>query len=544
MVWRGGLPLRVQGVVGRPVGPRLDVMAEVPVVDARGFSKTFSGRKVLTDVDLAVSSGEIHALVGPNGSGKSTFIKILAGYHPPDPGATLAVRGHPVALPLSAATASHFGLSFVHQDLGLFEGGTVLENLLVGQYRTRFGWRIPWRSERARARSDLEEYGLDVDPDAPLATLTDVQRALLAIMRALIHLPASESALLVLDEPTARLPHDSAAEFFGRVRAIADRGHAVLFVSHRLDEVVTLANRVTVLRDGRIVARHRATDFTVRGLVTEMLGFEMEQLYPDQNHGYGEVVASIKELSGGVVRRFDADCHRGEILGLTGLLGMGHDAVPYLVFGAEPALSGTIEIAGTTIRLTSITPRRAMSLGMGLLPGNRARDSAVGEATARENLTLATLQRYAIGGRLRRGMERKDAQAQMARFEVAPVDPEAIMATFSGGNQQKTLLAKWLAWRPQLLILDEPWHGVDVGAKRQIMRLLSEAASDGMTIVISSVEAADLAEVCHRVLVMRRGEVATALAGSDLTSARISEQVQLDTDTRTSVGGSGGRASQ
>lgn len=519
-------------------------MAEVPVADARGFSKTFSGRRVLTDVDLAVSHGEIHALVGPNGSGKSTFIKILAGYHPPDPGATLAVRGHQEALPLSAATASRLGLSFVHQDLGLYEEGTVLENLLVGQYRTGLGWRISWRSERARARGVLREYGLDVDPDAALATLTDVQRALLAIARALIHLPASESALLVLDEPTARLPHHSAAEFFGRVRAIAGRGHAVLFVSHRLDEVVTLADGVTVLRDGRVVARHRAPDFTVRGLVTEMLGFEMEQVYADHTLGYGEVVATVRGLSGGVVRRFHADFHRGEVLGLTGLLGMGHDAVPYLVFGAEPAHSGRIEIAGTTVDLASMTPRRAMSLGMGLLPGNRARDSAVGEATARENLTLATLQRYAVGGRMRRGREREDARAQMARFEVTPVDPEAIMATFSGGNQQKTLLAKWLARRPRLLILDEPWHGVDVGAKRQIMRLLTEAASEGMAIVISSVEAADLAEVCHRVLVMRRGEVATELAGSDLTSARISEQVQLDPDRRARGGAMEGPASQ
>ena len=519
-------------------------MTEVPVVDARGFSKTFSGRRVLTDVDLAVSHGDIHALVGSNGSGKSTFIKILAGYHPPDPRAALTVRGHHVALPLSAATASHLGLSFVHQDLGLFEGGTVLENLLVGQYRTGFGWRILWRSERARARSVLREYGLDVDPDAPLSTLTDVQRALLAIARALIHLPAAEGALLVLDEPTARLPHDSAAEFFRRVRSIADRGHAVLFVSHRLDEVVTLADRVTVLRDGRVVARHHKPDLTVRGLVTEMLGFEMGQLYPDQSHGYGEVVATITGLSGGVVRRFDADCHRGEILGLTGLLGMGHDAVPYLMFGAEPAHAGTIEIAGSTVELTSITPRRAMSLGMGLLPGNRARDSAVGEATARENLTLATLRRYSVGGRMRRGMEREEARTQMARFEVTPVDPEAIMATFSGGNQQKTLLAKWLARRPHLLILDEPWHGVDVGAKRQIMRLLSEAASEGMAIIIASVEAGDLAEVCHRVLVMRRGEVATALAGSDLTSARISEQVQLDTHRKPRGGGMEGPASE
>jgi ribose transport system ATP-binding protein len=503
-------------------------MANNPVVEAHGFSKTFAGRRVLEGVDLDVGQGEIHALVGQNGSGKSTFIKILAGYHAPDPGATLAVRGRPVALPVSSDTASHLGLSFVHQDLGLFEDGTVLENLLVGQYRTRLGWRIPWREERSRVRDVLANYGLDVDPDAPLASLSDVQRAILAIARALMHLPASERALLVLDEPTGRLPHDSAAEFFERIRAIADQGHGILFVSHRIDEVAALADRVTVLRDGRVVARHQAPEFSVPTLVNEMLGFELDQLYPEQTTAYGEVVARVNGLSGGVVRRFDAVIHRGEILGLTGLIGMGHDTVPYLLFGAQPSSSGTLEIGGSALDLQHMTPRAAMGAGMGFLPGNRARDGAVGEATALENLTLATLGQYAGGGLIDRRREREDARAQMLRFEVTPADPEAAMATFSGGNQQKTLLAKWLAGRPHLLILDEPWHGVDVGAKRQIMQLLTGSASAGMAIIISSVEADDLAEVCHRVLIMRRGEVANELAGADLTPARISEQVQLD----------------
>jgi ribose transport system ATP-binding protein len=207
---------------------------------------------------------------------------------------------------------------------------------------------------------------------------------------------------------------------------------------------------------------------------------------------------------------------------------MGHDTVPYLLFGAQPSRLGTINFGGSRIDLSSMTPAIAMRAGMGFLPGNRARDSAVGEASARENLTLATLGRYVAFGRIRRTQEREAAKAQMLRFEVNPRNPEVPMATFSGGNQQKMLLARWLARRPRLLVLDEPWHGVDIGAKRQIMRLLTEAAAEGMAIIISSVEADDLAEVCHRVLVMRRGEVATELAGDDLTATRISEQVQLD----------------
>jgi ribose transport system ATP-binding protein len=503
-------------------------MAEVPVIDARGFSKSFSGRTVLNDVDLAVLPGEVHALVGQNGSGKSTFIKILAGYHPPDPGATLSVRGRPVDLPLAADAPAHLGLNFVHQDLGLYEDGTVIENLLVGQYRTSLGWRIAWRAERARARATLLDYGLDIDPEMPLRALSDVQRTILAIARALSPLPPSENGLLVLDEPTARLPHDSATDFFSRIRTIAARGNAVLFVSHRLDEVVMLADRVTVLRDGHVVARQEAPGITVPGLVHDMLGLSLEQLYPEPAAGYGEVVARIEGLSGGPVERFDAQVHRGEILGLTGLIGMGHDTVPYLLFGATPAVSGELEIAGERIDVRTITPRRAIAAGVALLPGNRARDGAVGEATTRENMTLAVLTRYFRAGRIRHRVEKADVADLMARFGVTPLDTEAAMSTFSGGNQQKTLLAKWLSAGPRVLLLDEPWHGVDIGAKQQIMRVLAAVSAEGMAIVISSVEASDLAELCHRVLVLRRGRVVSELAGTTLTAARITEQVQLD----------------
>lgn len=504
-------------------------MAEASIIDARGFSKTFSGRRVLRDVDLAVAPGEIHALVGQNGSGKSTFIKILSAYHAPDPGATLSVRGRRVELPLAPDVPGRLGLSFVHQDLGLFEDGSVLENLLVGQYRTSAGWRIPWRSERARARSILMALGPDVDPDAPLRTLSEVDRTVLAIARALSRMPASEGALLVLDEPTARLPHDSVEEFFARVRTIARRGHAVLFVSHRLDEVVELADRVTVLRDGGVSAHLERAELSVPRLVHAMLGEDLGEAHPDHDPGSGEVILHVDGLSGGAVERFDADLHRGEILGLTGLLGMGHDRIPYLLFGASPATAGRVTVGDRVLDAPAMTPRRSIELGIALLPGNRARDSGVGDATTRENMTLATLRSYFRDGWLRHTEERRAVLATMDAFEVTPLEPDAPMSTLSGGNQQKALLAKWLAVRPRVLLLDEPCHGVDVGAKRQILRLLADAAAnDGMAIIVSSVEASDLAELCHRVLVMRRGRIVSELRGSSVTTDRIAAEVQLD----------------
>jgi ribose transport system ATP-binding protein len=334
--------------------------------------------------------------------------------------------------------------------------------------------------------------------------------------------------LLVLDEPTARLPHDSVEDFFARIRTIAGQGNAVLFVSHRLDEVVALADRVTVLRDGRVSERLEQRDLTVARLVTAMLGAALPDVPPERDLAPADVVIRITGLSGGPVERFDMDLHRGEILGLTGLLGMGHDSIPYLLFGAADADAGTIAVADQVLDASALTPRTALGLGVALLPGNRARDASVGEATVRENMTLATLASYFRGGWLRHSDETRSVLAQMDSFKVTPRDPDAPMSTLSGGNQQKALLAKWLAAPPRVLLLDEPTHGVDIGAKRQIYRLLADAASSGMAILVSSVETTDLADHCHRVLVMRRGRIVSELTGAGLTADRIAAEVQYD----------------
>lgn len=494
------------------------------VVAARSFSKTFSGRTVLRGVDLDVHPGEIHGLVGQNGSGKSTFIKILAGFHPPDPGASLRVRGEPVALPLQVDQPAKVGMSFVHQDLGLFERGTVMENLRVGRYRTAFGWRISWRRERDLTNAALARFGLEFDPDSEIASLSEVDRAMITIVRAVEQMQQGPGGgLLVLDEPTAYLPRDGVRRLFEAVRQVAAMGHGVLFVSHRLEEVKEITDRVTVLRDGAVVGTVDTASVEEHNLISMILGFSLSELYPTPHEATGEVVASVRGLAGQGVEDVSLTLRRGEIVGLTGLLGMGHERVPYLLFGAEPATAGWLELEGRTYDLREMTPRQAIRAGLALLPGNRQRDGGAPLATAAENMTLVTIGKY-FSGWLRHAQEEQDVLRLMDGFQVRPPEPDRPFSTFSGGNQQKTLLAKWFAAAPKVLLMHEPTQGVDVGARKQIFRQIREQADAGACILIASVEYEDLAHMCDWVMVFRRGRPSSELYGDTLTYERIVEQ--------------------
>lgn len=499
--------------------------AAAPVVAIEDWSKTFSGRTVLRDVDLELRGSEVHALLGQNGSGKSTLIKALAGYHAPDPGARLAVRGEPVALPLAPGEAGALGLSFVHQDLALVETATVLENLRCGQFETGAGWRISWRRERERARRSLARFGGRIDPDAKVGDLRDVDRALVAIARALDRLEGHDAGLLVLDEPTAFLPRDGIEALFAAVRGVAASGCAVLFVTHRLDEARALCDRASVLRDGALVATVDIERASERDLVRAILGFALADLYPEPHEPRRELALAVRGLTGAVVAGLDLDLHRGEVLGLAGLQGMGAEEVPYLLAGAGSARAGTVGIGdGRTAQAASLSPRAALDLGVALLPANRQRWGVVGAASVEENVTLPALRRYFRHGHLDRRRERADVRALLDDFEVAPPDPRRAIATLSGGNQQKALLGKWFATGPRVLALHEPTQGVDVGARRQIFHRIRAAAEAGTAFLMASSEHEDLAHVCDRVLVLRDGRVVAELHGDELTEARIAER--------------------
>jgi ribose transport system ATP-binding protein len=507
--------------------PTPSVKGDVPdlVLEARHIAKTFGDRTVLCDLDLQLRAGEVHAILGENGSGKSTFIKILSGFHAPDPGGELLVRGKPVPLPLKVTDPADLGIAFVHQELGLFESGTVLENVRVGRYATSGPWRIPWRSERRHVAKALADFGLDIDPRTPLADLGPIERAMVAIVRALDQLQGRENAVLVLDEPTVYLPTDGAERLFAAIREVASRGIGVLFVTHRLEEVTAITDRVTILRDGRRVHTGETAAMTEDQLVETILGFSLTELYPESEAELGETVLEADGVSGEAVDDISLNLHAGEIVGVTGLVGMGYDEVPYLLFGASEHARGSVVAGGRDLDLSHLSPRSAIGAGMALLPANRARDGAVPTATAAENMTLISLSRFYRGGRLRHGREREAAATLMEEYDVRPRAPKLAFESFSGGNQQKALLAKWLVREPRVLLMHEPTQGVDIGARRDIFAKIRTATEQGAAALIASAEYEDLANLCDRVLVLRHGRIVSELTRERLTHQRLLDHV-------------------
>lgn len=491
---------------------------------------------------LDLLAGEVHGLLGQNGSGKSTFIKLISGNHEPDDGdgdaPSLEVRGEPVPLPLTPHDAGTLNLAFVHQDLPTARDATVLENLRLGRFDTTHGWRIRWRDERERARTSLRDFGIGADPDQLVSELPDVERALIVILRALQGLDPDRRGLLVLDEPTAYLPRNGVERVFEAIRHVAAHGHAVMLVTHRLEEVFAITDRVTVLRDGRVVERTPTAETDERSLVKAILGFEMDQLYPDRDTEVRETVLSGRELAGERLRPFSFDLHRGEILGLTGLIGAGHEEVPYLLFGARRGNGGTVVLDTRQMLQRELSPATAIAAGVALLPADRRAASGVADATVAENVSLPAVGTFFTRGFLRARAERGRVQELLERFEVKPADPGRLLGTLSGGNQQKALLAKWFQLNPRVLILHEPTQGVDVGARRAIFKLIHDAASAGTAVILVSTEYEDLANLCRRVVVFRNGVAASTLQGTELTKERIVEQCVLqDADRRVPANG-------
>jgi ribose transport system ATP-binding protein len=501
-------------------------------LEAVSWSKRFGDRLVLDDVALQIRRGEILGLIGQNGSGKSTLIKILAGAYAPESGAKLAIGGHEVAMPLKTTDTRDLGLAFVHQDLGLVGSGTVMENLRLGRFRTGFGRRINWSSERRTVRRILDQYGIDARPDDLLCSLGPGDRALVAIARAVEQVRGEEGrqrkdndAILILDEPTPHLPRDDVEKLFDRVRELAAVGVGIVLVTHRLDELMQVTDRVSVLRDGKLVATRDTGSFTEDELVSDILGFDLKDLYPEQPKAHdGRTVLTLANLDGKRVTDFGLELREGETVGLTGLMEMGWEEVPYLVFGADKARRGKVSVGDHEFDATRLSPRRASRHGLALVPADRIGAGIVTTATVCENMSLTTLRKYFRGGRIRQHEERSRVDALMERFEVRPADASMTISRLSGGNQQKVVLAKWLETRPRILLLHEPTQGVDIGAKAQIFNLLKDATDRGIAVVYASSEWEDLAHICDRVLVFRDGVVVAEIPRAELSEERIAER--------------------
>lgn len=485
-------------------------------------SKTFMGVTVLSDVDLDIRAGEIHALLGQNGSGKSTLIKILSGFHAPDPGSRLMVNGNEVPLPLTASDPSHYGLAFVHQDLGLVDDLTITDNLSVGEYEMRGGWRIDWKKQAELVARSLREFGVHEDVNTEVGQLSSpAKKALIAIGRAVTRIRKQHATgVLVLDEPTVYLPRHEVQHLQSVVRKLASSGVGVLYVTHRLDELVDFADRATVLRDGRRVGEVDIAAEGTGGLVTMITGSEVDlgERRDSAANIRTPAVLSVEGLSGGRVSEVAFSVGRGEVIGLAGLVGMGQDDVLSLIFGAMTPSAGSVRVDGKPI---PSNPRAAIESGIAFLPSDRPRLSGAVTETVQENVSLPVLRRFVRRGRLHSRSEARSVVRLLDEFDVRPRDPHTELARLSGGNQQKALLAKWVQTSPRVLLLDEPVQGVDVGAKAQIFDRLRSLATEGCSLLIASSEYEDLARLCDRVLIFMDGEVSQELSGIEVTKERI-----------------------
>jgi ribose transport system ATP-binding protein len=489
-----------------------------------GLSKSFGAKTVLFPFELEIKPGEIHALLGQNGSGKSTLIKILSGFHPPAPGGTCQVAGE--ELELGSPEAAHrSGLRFVHQDLGLVASSTVLDNMSFGSgFPTRFGTIRRAHAEQSCRRA-LKAAGLALEPAAPVSALTPAQRTGVAVARALrVSGPQDRAVVLVLDEPTATLPTEEVENLHAMLRSAAATGIGILYVTHHLDEVYRLADRVSVLRDGHLVLSATVPDVDRDELVHHLIGGVLEGVRRDikesqQSTADDRILLSVGELSTASIVRADLRAAAGEIVGIHGLTGSGRESILAAVFGAIPRQSGTVQVAGRSVEPR---PHSSIAAGVGYLPPDRKAGGGFMTLDAETNLTIAALKPFWRRGWLSRRAAGAEAAHWFGQLQVRPVDGiRKPLASFSGGNQQKVLLGKWLRLAPRVLLLDEPTQGVDVGAKAELHRQIIKVAESGAAVVVSSTDVEELATLCDRVLIMRDGVIAAELAGDDVTETRI-----------------------
>jgi ABC-type sugar transport system ATPase subunit len=498
-----------------------------PALRITGLSKTFPGTRALIDASLDIAPGEVHALVGQNGSGKSTLIKTLAGYHHADPGANAELGGEPFAIGHDVPHA----LRFVHQDLGLVHELNAMDNLaLRGGFISGVAGRVRWRQQEEETYRLLERFGIELDIHRPLAEATPVQRTIVAIVGALQGWQGGEG-VLVLDEPTALLPHEEVERLFDLVREVRRAGTSVLYVSHRLGELFEIADRVTVLRAGRVVTTKPIQEVDGRSLASLMVGEDVDPDYraPTADRPDAPVVLELRDVHGHRLRGLDLDVHKGEILGIAGLAGTGMNELPYVIAGCAPyPVTGRLRMPRRSDDWLDVGD--AAQLDVPIVPADRARQGIVAEFAVRENLTLSILGRLGRRGKLGLREERAVVERWAEQLGVVSSGPDALISTLSGGNQQKVVVARCLAREPELLVLAEPTAGVDIGTRVAIYDLVATLARNGLTVVVSSTDLGDLMAMCTRVIVLRDGRVGAELGADGLTEHALVSAMEGEDD--------------
>jgi ribose transport system ATP-binding protein len=487
------------------------------------MTKRFTGVVALDDVDLEIGPGSVHALLGGNGSGKSTLIKALAGIFPADAGqVSLAGRTHR-APDMTPRLARSGGLRFVHQQLPVFPDLTVAENLAIGH-----GWvagasrRIRWREQYRRASELLDRFGIQADPRWPLALCSLATQTMVTVARAMQDL--DEAGVLVLDEPTSAFPPAQVDLLLGFVRNFVTQGHSVVYVTHRLDEVVQVAEQATILRDGRVEATLRGDQLTHDRLSRAIMGPTAESALAAwrKSQSTAAPVAVVERLTGGPVVDASFELRPGEIVGLAGLLGSGRSTLLKMMFGVLPATAGTMTIDDAPIVHDS--PRTAMRAGVAYIPEDRNRDAAFAAMSVTENLGLAATKEHFRRGRIDQRAELASARRLMDEFRIKAPSVKAAMATLSGGNQQKVVLARWLRRNPKMILLDEPTQGVDVGARAEIWQLIRKAVHAGACALVATSDLEELAMFCDRALVVRGGRIVAEVESADMTEHHLQTQ--------------------
>jgi rhamnose transport system ATP-binding protein len=486
------------------------------LVGLHGLSKSYGGVHALADVSFEIERGTVHALVGENGAGKSTLVKLLTGVIQPDAGA-LEIDGE--SLRIGDPQAAHrLGLVAMYQEPTVFPDLTVAENVFAGRHPRGPGRTVDWRRMRAEAARILEDLGVELAPDTPVRGLGVADRQLLEIAKAL----SSSARLLIMDEPTAALSPNEVENLFATVRKLRDRGVAVVFISHRLEEVDAIADVVTVLRDGRHIATRPAAELTHGEIVRLMVGRSLDALFPKEEAEIGEVVLRVDGLRRrGVFSDVSFELRRGEIVGLAGFVGAGRSEVARAIFGIDHPDGGEIRIEGRRFRPRS--PRAALRRGLAYLPEDRLQQGLVQPMSIAVNASMAVLPELTPVGFLQPWRERRLARRFIEQLRIKATSPTQTVRGLSGGNQQKVVLSKWLAAEPRILILDEPTHGVDVGTKADVHRTISHLATQGLTILLISSELPEVLGMSDRVLVMREGRLVAELSRAEATQERIIE---------------------
>lgn len=494
----------------------------LPVVSLRGVTKTFAGTRALRHVDLDFFPGEIHAVCGENGSGKSTMIKILTGVYQADSGGTISLNGEELeADRITPVLAHRQGVRVVHQDLAVFPELTVGENLAIdGGFKTGWGGRIHWRRQNDAALELIRAFGIPAEPKTPLAALSLAARTEVAIARSLRDQFERGKGLLILDEPTAALPVREVDSLLNSLRDLANKGQSVLYVSHRLDEVLNLADYVSVLRDGELVGTFRTDEMDEARLIDLMLGRAVhEALMREPVSVTGKPIFELENISVGRLRNVSLAVRPGEMLGIAGVMGSGRSTLLKSIFGVTAPHSGSFVMDGMPILLAS--PKAAMKAGVAMVPEHRLRDAAFRDETVDVNLSISVIRSYWRRLVLAERPLRRDSDQLISEFRVKVPSGRSLMSSLSGGNQQKVVVARWLRRKPKLILLDEPTQGVDVGARAEIYNILRRATAEGAAAILVVSDFQELAQVVDRAIVLRNGRVVAELGPHELSAHRL-----------------------